>query len=175
VKVGKTLYSVPWRLIGATLDAKERAGTVEIYHEGSLVATHVRLERGKQTNYDHYPPEKVAFFMRTPAWCRRRAHEIGESTAAVVAALMEVNALYRLRQAQGVVGLVDKHGAERLERACRRALLAGDPTYRTVKGILSAGTEDEGAGDERHETPPSAPAHLHGPEGLFVLGEEVAR
>ena len=63
--------------IGKTVDAKERARTVEIYFEGTLVATHVRIERGKQTNYDHYPPEKIAFMMRTPAWCRRRAAELG--------------------------------------------------------------------------------------------------
>jgi transposase len=171
VKVGRTLYSVPWKLIGSTVDAKELSRTVEIYKDGTLVCTHVRLERGKQTNYDHYPPEKIAFFMRTPAWCRRRAGEIGTCTLAVVEALMEVNALYRLRQAQGVVGLADKHGEERLERACRKALSAGDPTYRTVKGILVAGTEAEGCEDEAKETPPQAPAHLHGPEGLFVVGE----
>ena len=174
VKVGRTLYSVPWQLIGATVEVKERTRTVEIYKDGTLVCTHVRLERGKQTNYDHYPPEKIAFFMRTPAWCRRRAGEVGTQTLTVVDKLMEVNALYRLRQAQGVVGLVEKHGEERLERACAKALLVGDPTYRTVKGILVAGTEDEGVDDERDETPPQAPAHLHGPKGLFVISE-VAR
>ncbi len=47
------------------------------------MASHVRIERGKQTNYDHYPPERVAFMMRTPAWCRRRAGELGPSVAAV--------------------------------------------------------------------------------------------
>src|SRR5579859_2189904 len=49
---------------------------------------------------------------------------------------LEVNALYRLRQAQGVVALAEKHGAERLDAACRRAIEIGDPEYRTVKGIL---------------------------------------
>ncbi len=86
-----------------------------------------------------------------------------------MAAIMEVNALYRLRQAQGVVGLADKYGAERLDAACERALVAGDPSYKTVKGILAAGIEL----DEEHETqsPPAAPAHLHGPERLFDIGE----
>jgi hypothetical protein len=40
----------------------------------------------------------------------------------------------------------------------------GDPGYRTVKGILAAGTEHEGQDDP---TAPSAPAHLHGPATLF--------
>lgn len=168
IKVGRALYSVPWRYISKRVDAKEGARSVEIFHEGMLIATHVRIERGKQTNYDHYPPEKIAFMMRTSAWCRRRAAELGESVSAVVSSLMEVNALYRLRQAQGVVGLADKHGPERLAAACERALSVGDPSYKTVKGILAAGTEHEGT--ESVESPPLAPAHLHGPERLFELG-----
>lgn len=85
---------------------------------------------------------------------------------------MEINALYRLRSAQGVVRLADKHGPGRLERACARATQVGDPTYKTVKGILLAGTEDEG-----DDTAPvrEAPAHLHGASTLLGhLGHEAA-
>jgi transposase len=171
VKVHKALYSVPWRFIGQVVDARASARTVEIYVDGTLVTSHVRIEKGKQTNYDHYPPEKIAFMMRTPAWCRRRAAELGKSVAEVVDILMETNALYRLRSAQGVVGLADKYGAESLDAAAKRALAAGDPSYRTIRGILVAGLEDEK--DEEPQSPPSAPAHLHGPERLFDV--EVAQ
>lgn len=170
IKVGGALYSVPWRHIGAVVDARVGPRTVEVYLGGALIKTHPRISKGRQTDPADYPPEKVAFFMRTPAWCRRRASELGESVAAVVAAITEVGALYRLRQAQGLLGLVDRYGAERLEAACRRALEVGDPTYKTVKGILAAGTENDGC--EEPKSPPSAPAHLHGPLRLF--DEEVA-
>jgi hypothetical protein len=168
VKVGAALYSVPWRLIGEHVDARAGGRTVEVYSGGALVKTHVKVERGKQTDPGDYPPEKIAFFMRTPAWCRRRAAELGDAVAELVGTLMEVNALYRLRQAQGVVTLADKHGAERLNRACRRAITVGDPTYRTVKGILVAGTENDS--EATGGQPPSAAAHLHGPERLFSSG-----
>ncbi len=171
IKVGKALYSVPWANIGKQVDAREGVRTVEVYLEGTLIKTHVRIEKGKQTDNADYPPEKIAFMMRTPAWCRRRAGELGESVSQLVGVLMEVNALYRLRSAQGVVHLADKYDAERLNAACRRAIDVGDPSYKTVKGILVAGTEHDG--DEAPESPPSAPAHLHGPEVLF--GSEVAR
>ena len=108
---------------------------------GDLVKTHVRKPRGKQTDLGDYPPEKIAFRMRTPAWCRRRAAEIGPACAALIAGLLADNALYRLRAAQGVLGLADKHQPGRLEAACAKATAAGDPSYRTVKGILAAGTE----------------------------------
>jgi hypothetical protein len=42
---------------------------------------------------------------------------------------------------QGVVGLADRHDPSRLEAACARAITAGDPSYRTIKGILAAGTD----------------------------------
>ena len=38
-------------------------------------------------------------------------------------------------------GLADKHDPSRLEAACAKAIAAGDPSYRTVKGILAAGAE----------------------------------
>src|SRR5581483_2405662 len=50
IKVGKTLYSVPWRLIGERVEAREGYSTVEVYANGQLVKTHARLEKGKQTD-----------------------------------------------------------------------------------------------------------------------------
>ncbi len=165
-KVGKTIYSIPWRLIGQRLDARQTATTVQFFHNGQLVATHGRKPKGKQTDFGHYPPEKIAFRMRTPTWCRTRAAEIGPACAELVAGLLEVNALFRLRAAQGVLGQADKHTPARLEAACAKALAVGDPSYRTVKGILAAGAETEpttpGTGDG------GAAAHLHGPSRLFA-------
>ena len=166
VKVAGALYSVPWRLIGQRVDARTTAFTVEVFVDTDLVKTHKRVERGRATDWDDYPPEKIAFHMRTPTWCRRRARELGPAVAELIGDLLAVNALYRLRSAQGVIGLTDKYGTERLNAACRRAIDVGDPTYRTVKGILAAGTETDGTADT---APIDAPAHLHGPARLFVI------
>ena len=76
-----------------------------------------------------------------------------------------MNALFRFRAAQGVLGLADKNTPERLEEACVLAMQVGDASYRTVKGILTAGTD-------RQATPATAAgdggaaAHLRGPAGL---------
>ena len=169
VKVGKALYSIPWRLIGSRVDARATERTVEFYLGAQLVKTHPRIDKGRQTDWADYPPEKVAFFMRTPVWCRRRAAELGESVTAVVAALLEVNALHRLRSVQGVIRLADKYDAGRLDAACALAITVGDPSYKTVKGILAAGTESDGAAVEAPV--PTAAAHLHGPQQLFAVEE----
>ncbi len=170
VKVGRALYSVPWRLIGARVEARATAGMVQIVHDGEVVATHVRVERGRATTFEHYPPEKIAFHMRTPAWCRRTAEDVGPACVEVVTDLLAVNALFRLRAAQGVLRLGDKHGPARLEAACATAITAGDPSYRTIKGILAAGTEAGVASPGPRGDVAAVPAFLRGPTDLFTAG-----
>jgi transposase len=172
VKVAGALYSVPWSLIGQTVDARASDRTVEIFVDGTLHKTHRRVERGRATDWADYPPEKIAFFMRTPVWCRRRARELGANVAEIITELLAVNALHRLRSAQGIIGLAERHGAVRLDAACRHAIDVGDPTYRTVKGILVAGTE---TGEPVESSTAIVPAHLHGPTRLFAITDaEVA-
>jgi len=164
IRVGKALYSVPWRHIGFNVDVKQTEKLVEVFVDATLVKTWARIERGRQTDYGDYPPEKIAFFMKTPVWCRRKANELGPNVAAVVAELTALHVLHQLRSAQGVIGLADRYSPERLDAACARAMAVGDVTYRTIKGILAAGTESEGT---EAPTVPVAPAHLHGPVSLF--------
>jgi len=160
-QVEKVLYSVPWRHIGKTADVRITGAMVQFFIGGELVKSHPRKVRGKQTDFGDYPPEKIAFHMRTPAWCRRQAAAIGPSCEYLVGDLLADNALYRLRAAQGVIGLADKHDPGRLEAACAKAVAAGDPSYRTVRGILAAGAERDqlpaAAGDG------GAAAFLRGP------------
>lgn len=166
-KVGATLYSLPWRFLGERVDARSTTSMVQFFLGGELIKTHPRKERGKQTDLGDYPPEKIAFHMRTPTWCRRRAGEIGPACEAVIGELLAEGALFRLRAAQGVLGLADKHDPGRLEAACAKATAAGDPSYRTIKGILAAGTETA-APAARPAGDAGAAAHLHGPAQLFA-------
>jgi transposase len=161
-RVGKVLYSVPWRHIGKTADVRVTDTMVQFFVGGDLVKTHPRKVWGKQTDFGDYPPEKIAFHMRTPAWCRNQASSIGPACEQVIAGLLADNALYRLRAAQGVIGMADRHAPARLEAACAKAIEAGDPSYRTIKGILAAGTDRDplpatASGDG------GAGAFLHGP------------
>jgi hypothetical protein len=169
--VAGTLYSVPWRHIGDRLDVRATESMVQLFHHGQLVKTHPRKDRGKQTDLSDYPPEKIAFHMRTPTWCRRQAAGIGPAAVVVIDELLADNALFRLRAAQGVLGLADKHLPDRLEAACAKATAAGDPSYRTIKGILTAGTETAPA--PRSGGDAGAPAHLHGPAQLFADPDAV--
>jgi hypothetical protein len=164
IAVGGVLYSVPWRLLGSTVDARLSARRLEVFVDSTLIKTHVRVSKGRSTDMGDYPPEKIAFFQRTPTWCRRQAAEYGPNVTVVVNELLDVNVLHRLRAVQGILSLADKHSPQRLDAACRKANQVGDPSYRTIKGILVAGTETD---ELVAIVAPCAPAHLHGPTVLF--------
>lgn len=163
VKSGKALYSVPWRLIGQQVTVRTAGDVVQIFHADTAVATHVLHLSGRSTNVEHYPPHKIAHTLRTVTWCRTQAEQIGPGAVAIVAELSTVNAIHRLRAIQGIIRLRDTYGDDRLNAACARALAVGDPNYRTVKGILLAGTE---AGDDPPRHAPTPPAILRGPEAF---------
>ena len=55
LKVGKALYSVPWRLIGQRLHARTTGDIVQVFaNDGQVVATHVRRLSGRSTDFAHY-------------------------------------------------------------------------------------------------------------------------
>ena len=170
INVDGVLYSIPWKHIGVNVEARLTDRFMEAFIGQDVIKTHARKARGRQTDWGDYPPEKAAFFMRTPVWCRKQAAVLGPDVAELIDDLMAINALHRLRGCQGVIGLADKYDTVRLNAACRRAIDVGDPTYRTVKGILAAGTEADTT-----TTPtaaPVVPAHLHGPTRLFIIDND---
>jgi hypothetical protein len=167
MKIGKALYSVPWRLIGQRLHARTSGDVVQIFRDQHVVATHVLHLSGRSTNPEHYPPEKIAFHLQGPTWCRKIAAEVGPACELVIGDLLSPNAIHHLRAAQGILRLREKHGCDRLEAACTRAIDAGDPTYRTVKGILAAGTDtDDPISPTDSRTIAAVPAFLRGPGGF---------
>jgi hypothetical protein len=163
VKVGKTLYTVPWRYIGEEVHARTTPALVTFHLRSELIKTHAFKAKGRQVDHSDYPPDRIAFLQKTPVWCRKRSSEIGPACTEVIAEMLCVNVLYRLRAAQGILHLADRHGPARLEAACSRAMQVGDPSYRTVKGILAAGSE---AAPEPEATGSDTPAYLRGAQGI---------
>jgi len=140
VQVDGCRYSVPYRLVGQTLDVCLKAFDIEFYHEQALVKTHViRPGSRRITDVADYPPNHAAYLSRDPAWCRKRAEEIGPACLEVICRLMEPYALHHLRSCQGILGFATKHGPASVEAACQTALTVGDPTYQTIKGLLQQG------------------------------------
>jgi len=138
-------YSAPYDYVGKKLDAYVSDQMVELYQGTELVATHVRCTKPGQwqTRMEDYPPEKAAYLIQTPTYCRRLAAEIGPSTVKVVETLLDERPLERLRAVQAILALHKSVGPERLEAACARALHFGDVRYRRIKKILNAALDRE--------------------------------
>ena len=78
-QVQNSLYSIPSRYVGQRLDVRLGAKIVRFYSGIELAKTHLRGKPGqRQTDWNDYPPEKAAFFQRTPNWCREQASQLGE-------------------------------------------------------------------------------------------------
>ena len=171
MQVRGRFYTVPWRNVGKQLDVRVGEKLVQIYDSGVLLKTHV-VTRGQRRYTDpaDLPEQKVAFLLRTPAWCRHRAASLGPAVAELVDALLTdaPHPLAYLRQAQAVIRLADTYGPARLDAACRRALVA-DGAYRTVKNILANSLDVEDAAATTHVS--SAGAFLHGRQ--MLLGEVI--
>lgn len=162
VKSGKALHSVPWRLIDQRVTARTVGDIMQIFHDDTVVATHVLHLAGRSTNFEQYPPHKIAHTLRSVTWCRTQAEQIGPGAVAIVAELPSE----RHPPPAGHPGnhpSPGQYGDTRLDAGCGRAVTVGDPYYRTVKGIVIAGTEH---GDGPPDHAPTPPAMLRGPESF---------
>ena len=90
------------------------------------------------TDTTDYPPEKLAFLMATPTWCRKRAAEYGPHTEALITAILEEHAMRNLRKAQAILRLAEKY-RDLIERVAQRALLFGNTRYKSIKIMLERG------------------------------------
>lgn len=163
------LYSVPWRLVGRTLQVRLGEQTVEIFDGEELVKVHVRIPTGqRQTDWCDYPTGKAVFFVRNHAWCRQQARLLGPNVGGLVEALLADQTLHHLRQAQAVLRLTEVYPVDRLEAACRLASQA-DGQYVTVRNLLRSGRDrlPTEAADERAN---DAPAFLHGRQIVLAGG-----
>jgi hypothetical protein len=165
VAIDRTLYSVPWQHVGKTLQAKIGESVMELFDGDALVKTHVLATRGRQTDQADLPPDKVAFLMRTPAWCRKRAAEAGPAVAAFVEQLLAEGSMTRLREVQALLRLSDTYAPARLDAACALAATA-DGRMKTVRNLLRAGLDQA---QLELALPTTAAAYLHGPAA--IVGE----
>lgn len=145
VEVQGHYYSVPYQLLRQQLDVWCTARVVEIFHKGIRVASHVRGfgKGGYTTLKEHMPPSHRAYADWTPERLVRWAEKTGESTAGMAAAILSrrVHPQQGFRSCLGLMALGKKHGANRLEAACRRALEIGAISYRSVESILKNGLD----------------------------------
>ena len=172
----RSYYLLPTRFIGRKVWVREGWQLVKIFLEGQLIKTHHRADRAGTwvTDPSDYPPEKLAYLMRTPSYCRRQAAEIGPETKELIRRILSQHAMRNLRKAQAILRLAEKYGHERMEAASRRALSFENFQYRPIKRILEEGLDEEQQASCVYEIPlsPLGLRFLRDPT-YFASQEEV--
>ncbi len=150
VEVGHHYFSVPYQLIGETLDVKITPTLVEIFRKGRPVAAHRRSEARYTTVPEHMPSAHREHRRWSPPRLVARAHTLGPHVSELVDRLLSsrVHPEQGYRPCLGIVRLAERYGAPRLDAACRRALVFAAVSYKSVKAILEKGLDrvDEAAG-----------------------------
>lgn len=167
VEIDRHYYLVPYQLLKQTLWARISARTVETFHQGSRVASHVRTSgnRGHTTVVEHMPPSHREYAGLTPAELKRQAARIGPNTSALVDPVLDgkTHPEQGFRTCLSIVRLAKPHGRDALEAACLRAIEINGLTYQSVSSILRNNLHRH-----RPQKPAEGPAITHqnirGPE-----------
>ncbi len=140
IEIEKHFYSVPFRLLREEVEARITAKTVEIFHRGRLVATHIRSLRAHRptTLAEHMPSSHRRYHDWTHERIQREASAMGDDTAALVEVILRSrpHPEQGFRSCIGILGLAKRYDAERLDAACARALALGTRSYSSVAAIL---------------------------------------
>jgi transposase len=146
-------YSVPYTLTGELVEVRATPTTVEIFHRGRRVASHLR-SRGRYqsvTQSGHRPKSHQEHLEWTPSRIVDWAAKTGRHTAQLVQRILDDKPHPEMgyRACLGLIRLAKHYGPARMEAAAERALATGAIGYRRVKSILSKGLDKQ---------PPAEPA-----------------
>jgi transposase len=145
VEIAKHFYSVPFALARQEVDARITVATVEIFHRGKRVASHLRSTRPHRptTVAEHMPSSHRRYRDWTHERIGREAATIGVDAATLIDAILRSRPHpdQGFRAAIGIIGLVKRYGAARVEAACARALALNTRSYTSVAAILKNRTE----------------------------------
>lgn len=140
-------YSVPYALVGELVEVRSTPTTVEIFHRGQRVASHLRAHNhGKAITMDeHRPKSHQAHLEWTPSRMVNWASKTGPYMAQLFERILSDKPHPEMgyRSCLGLIRLANQYSAERMEAAAQRALLTGACRYKSVKSILENSLDRE--------------------------------
>jgi hypothetical protein len=141
----KSLYSLPTKYIGKTVDVRGDSALVRIYYKDELVKTHPRMPQGaRSTDFSDYPAELTPYTLRNADYQisqgTKRHPAIGEYICFLLSGSYP---WHRLRSAQGLLRIADKYGNERTAAACTKAAKYGIYDIRRIERMLRNGVESD--------------------------------
>jgi len=163
ISVDKMQYSVPYEYIRQKVNVRMTKNIVEVFYKNTRICSHKRLygHPGQYSTVDVHMPEDHQKYLK---WDANRfiawAEKIGTNT---VIAVKSILVSYRVEQqgyksCMGILKLADRYSLNRLEAACKKALLyTPHPSYKIIKNILTTGQDK--LADEQQKEPPVLNEH----------------
>ena len=137
-------YSIHHRYRGKDIEIWYNKNVVEIYYQNMRIALHRRtpntIER-YTTLPEHMPPNHKWMNDWTPEKFIKWAEDIGTHVCDMIITVLD-NAKYpeqSYKTCLGILNLPKHHGPDgklRLDKACRRSMLYGSYSYKSIKNIL---------------------------------------
>ena len=163
-------YSVPWTLARKELMVRYTAATVECFYRGERVASHPRAfaPGGHTTVAEHMPEKHRRYAQCSPEHLVRQAERVGPATTKLISNVLAAprHPEQRHRTGLGILRLGKAYGDTRLEAACRRALLIGARSVRSLESILRHRLDERPLEHDPDTTLPPEHENLRGP-GYF--------
>jgi transposase len=133
-------YSVPYTLVQERVEVRATPTTIEIFHKGQRVASHVRGHGREQvfTQREHRPKSHQAHLEWTPSRMVHWAEQIGPHTAKLFERILAEKPHPEMgyRSCLGIIRLAEQYSAIRMEAAADRAIRTGACRFKSVKSIL---------------------------------------
>ena len=140
VEFERHYYSVPYQLTGQAVELRASSATVEVFHRGVRVASHVRssVPHDASTVTEHRPKSHQKHLEWTPSRLVQWAASVGPSTAGVCQRILDSKPHPEMgfRSCLGIFRLAKQYSTERMEAAARRALSLNACSYQSLKSIL---------------------------------------
>ena len=156
-------YSAPYPLVHEQVEARMTSTTIELFHKGERVASHVRsYVRGRHTtNPEHMPKSHREHRDWSPSRILHWAATIGPKTRELAEAILAErrHPEQGYRSCLGILRLGKRYGNERLEAACARAVAVRARSYRHVESMLKNGLDRLSAPEPEAPTTGTSVAH----------------
>jgi transposase len=157
MEVDRHYYSVPYQLIKKQIDVRITNTTIECFYKNTRVASHIRsFQQGRHTTVkDHMPKSHQKMAEWTPDRFVRWAKKIGPQTVQLIMTVLSSrpHPQQGFRSALGILRLAKSYGDHRLEAACKRAVMIGSTSYRSVASILKHGLDQRPLAEKVKDKP----------------------
>jgi transposase len=154
-------YSVPYNLVQELVEVRSTPTTIELFHKGQRVASHLRARgRGHTvTIAEHRPRSHQEHLEWTPSRMVHWAESIGPHTARLFERILadKPHPEMGYRGCLGIIRLAGQYSQVRVEAAAERALLTGACRYQSVKSILKNALDQQPLGTPTLPPSPLSP------------------